>query len=353
MTNRRVVSKLARLLLVVFICFQFIAPLLFTKKNLASNNHSQDDEKDEVNNNIAYPNDGFPQGILSHVAVKHLRALQLQVDEDNHTERCRRYGYYYNNTAPPKRRRIFYGANIANEPWEIFEIVAAEAYGIFEGMVFVESNRTQNSVPRPLQRIGHAAVLSRLFGIANVQVRTFVNEHFNIHLVGLDRENAQRYEILKGWKEMGMTAHDVGYIADPDETFSRDFLRAAQVCDGIDAFNYDLHRCGRDKVKLISTSRSFEMVSECVRDDYHWPHPDMVIGACIELIADEELHPVAARDGSERKRGFGKYCRGWTRKTNVKFPPWNPYDFRMMCGKSLSLPFSSIGQITEAKERMF
>jgi hypothetical protein len=33
------------------------------------------------------------------------------------------------------------------------------------------------------------------------------------------------------WKEAGMTPEDVGVVADIDEVFSRDFLRAVQTCD--------------------------------------------------------------------------------------------------------------------------
>ena len=44
--------------------------------------------------------------------------------------------------------------------------------------------------------------LKALFGTSNVQVRQFINE--DPHLLGLDREQVQRSEIQKGWKELGM-----------------------------------------------------------------------------------------------------------------------------------------------------
>ncbi len=279
---------------------------------------------------IDYPDDGFPKGVLSNTPIVKLRSLQQQVDDMNHTKRCRRYGFVYNSSSP-KHRRIFYGASIADEPWELFEIVAAESYGIFEGMVFVESNRTQSFAPRPFRRLHHATVLCRLFGAnQQVQVRPFVNEDDQLRDLG--REHTQRYEILRGWKEMGMTPEDVGYIADPDESFSRDFLRAAQVCDGIDAFEYEKHHCGR-KVKLIASARVFEMSPECATIKYEWHHPDMILGACIEMIGNETLNPVAMREsaGGDRVKGFG--CDGWINETiNDKYPLWNPLDFRRTCG---------------------
>jgi hypothetical protein len=50
---------------------------------------------------------------------------------------------------------------------------------------------------------------------------------------------------------MGMIPNDIGYIADPDETFSREFLRAVQVCDDIAFLDYDLHNCEHSKVSLL------------------------------------------------------------------------------------------------------
>jgi hypothetical protein len=178
---------------------------------------------------MEYPDDGFPKGF----PIRKLRSLQRKVDNMNHTNRCMRYGFVYNSSSP-KRRRIFYGASsITDKPWELFEIVAAESYGIFEGMVFVESNRTQSFAPRRFRRLHHATGFRRLFGANQVQVRAFANEDDQLQNRSL--ENTQRYEILRGWKEMGMTPDDVGYVADLNESFSRDFLRGVQVCDGIDS----------------------------------------------------------------------------------------------------------------------
>lgn len=279
---------------------------------------------------ILYPDDGFPNGILSGVTEESLRSLQREIDDQNPTERCKRYGFVYNTTAP-KQRRIFYGANINDEPWELFEIVAAEAYDILEGMVFVEANRTINFDPRPFRRLSHESTLRRLFSARQLQIRTFVNE--NERLGDRERENLQRDEIIKGWKEMGMTPEDVGFVSDPDEIFSRDFLRAVQVCDGIDAFDYELHRCGR-AAKLLSSTRVFEMTPECTYDNRNWHHPDMVMGACIETIGDETLNPVAPRNGLARKAGFGRSCVQMINETDLRYPLWTAYDFIFVCGKS-------------------
>jgi hypothetical protein len=292
---------------------------------------------DESHEAVVYPDDGFPRGILSNVSISRLRSLQRAVDEQDHVERCRRYGFFYNSSAP-KRRRIFYGASIADEPWELLEIVAAEAFGIFEAMVYVEANRTQDFVARPFRRLNHDRALQRLFGATQLQVRRFINEGRRVR--DLERDNLQRYEILNGWKEMGMKPDDVGYVADPDETFSRDFLRAVQVCDGIEAFEYETHRCNRN-AKLVSSTRVFEMTPECTADDRNWHHPDMILGACIEQIGNETLNPVAPRDGVVRLPGFGlpgfgNNCVQMISETDRRYPLWTPYDFKLLCGKCIT-----------------
>jgi hypothetical protein len=57
--------------------------------------------------------------------------------------RCERYGFTYLIRTTP--RRIVYGALIADEAWEVFEIVGAEAHGIFSGV----SSSSRAIVRRP------------------------------------------------------------------------------------------------------------------------------------------------------------------------------------------------------------
>jgi hypothetical protein len=301
---------------------------------LSSQGFASSSLMDLTSKEVVYPNDGFPKGILSNAPVARLRELQQAVDEQDHTERCRRFGFFYNSSAP-KRRRIFYGSNIADEPWELLEIVAAEAFGIFEGMVYVEANRSHHFAPRPFRRLGHAETLRQLFGARQAQVRGFVNDEERKK--DIERDNMQRNEILKGWKDMGMLPDDIGYIADADETFSRDFLRAAQVCDGIEAFDYEVHRCGK-AAKLVSSTRVFEMTPECTPVDRNWHHPDMLIGACIEMIGDETLNPLAPRNGLGRSGGFGDTCVKMISEEDPRYPLWTPYDFKLLCGKPCANP---------------
>jgi hypothetical protein len=138
------------------------------------------------------------------------------------------------------RRRLFLGANIATEPWEVIEVIGTEGYGLFSGIVYVEGNRTQNFTPRRVRRLQHGPILAQIFGVptSSVQVRLHVNE--DEHSRGLVRENIQRLDIVRGWKELGMTRDDVGIVADVDETFSRDFMLAMQHCDGIKTLEYDI-----------------------------------------------------------------------------------------------------------------
>ena len=277
-------------------------------------------------------------GILSKKSSSFFRGLQQKVDDDDPHERCHRYGFFYDPNS--KKRRLFYGSLLAEEPEELLEIVAAESYGIYTGMVFVESNRTQNFAPRPIRRVQQVKKLEALFGMANIsdndsssnlQVRVYVNEKEKF--TGIRREHAQRQEILRGWKELGMTQEDVGVLADADETFSRDFLRAVQQCQ-VPALDYSSHRCHTSNVKIAASSRVFETSPECVTAVRGWYHPDMVLGHCIEMIGNRSIHPVAFRDGPRRAHGYGRACsKDFSKLTPGQHPLWSAADFRMLCGQ--------------------
>jgi len=290
---------------------------------------------------VQYPEDGHPVGIVSQKPVSFFEELQRKIDEDDNVKRCERYQGYYNQ-ASPRNRRIFYGGLIANEPWELFEIVSTETHGIFEGMVFVESNRTQNFSPRPFQRLNHTGTLRDLFGVDKVQVVAHVNENRYTHHEAMDnhlaREHMQRAEVVKVWKEMGMREDDIGLLVDMDETFSRDFLRACQVCDGIDALDYESHYCEHSKVKLVSVTHTFETSPECITKGRTGFHPDMILGACIEGIGDTTKHAIAPRQAESflRTSGLGLPNCNWTLEANYahnnSYPLWDMSDFRRTCG---------------------
>ena len=280
---------------------------------------------------------GVPMGILSNKDKRFFDDIRFRIDNVHVYDRCRPYSFLREGVSDldvkPVNRRIFFGSLLADEPWELLEIVAAETYQIFSGMVFVESNRTQHFASRPLQRPGQEDKLKSLFGTEQVQIRTYVNE--DAQILDLAREHEQRQEILQGWKELGMTASDVGYIADADETFTRDFLRAIQQCPDIDFLDYKSHRCHWARTKIIGASRVFEASPDCIAQKRTWHHPDMIIGACIELIGDANVNPVAPREAQFiRAEGFGSSCdkAGLQNITDGNYPLYSAADFRRMCG---------------------
>lgn len=296
-------------------------------------------------------------GILSERSADFFRDLQETVDQDDNVSRCLRYRFTPpSESDQPKKRRIFYGSLIADESWELFEIVAAETNGIFEAMVFVESNRTQNFSHRRFKRLNHTHSLQALFGTERVQIRSFVNEDPSLN--GLSREHKQRAEIIKGWKDLGMTQDDVGLLADADETFTRDFLRAIQVCNDIPLLNYEKHRCRHGSVKLKGKTLVFESSPECIAKQRTWFHPDMIIGYCIEGIGNETMHPKAPRifESYHRAKGFGSGCdaKGWANETAIaddRYPLYDASDFRRTCAGHFAIlnpeePQSKYGRYT-------
>ena len=297
-----------------------------------NNNNNTPSHRNNTTNNV---------GVLSHKDTSFFRSLQDAVDKDDPVARCLRYHGTY-DPQMIRQRRIFYGSLIADESTELLEIVSTEAYGIYHAMVFVESNRTQNFTPRTMVRSSSSNhkeedTLRQLFGVPRVDLRTYVNEDNNNNNNGpvdeMHREHLQRQEIIVGWKALGMTDADVGLIADADETFTRDFLRAVQTCR-LDLLDAATHDCQHKHVKLSATTLVFESSPECPVDDREWFHPDMILGHCIDGISSH--HPPAPRLNAsyERAVGYGSDCSDWDEEDAASKIPhsWDAADFRRTCG---------------------
>ena len=211
----------------------------------------------------------------------------------NHTQesqRCNRYGLTY--TPSSTRRKIYWGASIADDTWHIIATQAIETYGLFDTVAFVESNRTSMGNVRKL-RFGEGSAnrkrLESMFGEdTRVSVDYYANEDEGKgQLVSLEREHAQRALILERWKKNGMTAHDIGYLSDTDEMFSRDFLRAMQICN-VPQFQPEgengHERCAKPKVYGLVAI--FEGSPGCVSAEEIY-HP-----ALVSTLVDASVHYV-------------------------------------------------------------
>jgi hypothetical protein len=242
-----------------------------------------------------------------------LRALDERPiwDDDVHPEieekRCSKYFAWENGTAHylsydgsrRVRRRLFLGSLIADDSWHALGALAIESYGLYEAVVFVESNRTQTGIPRELRFANGTTerkilVESGLFGPNTpVFVENFVNEK-NVGY-GIMREQMQRGLILDTWKKVGMTKDDIGVLTDADECLTRDFLRAMQICE-LPHLNPETQNC--HTAKLISASMVFEGSPECMTVTRKWMHPDLILGKCIEGIGDDAYR----LDATQRQR---------------------------------------------------
>lgn len=282
---------------------------------------------------------GIRTGVLSQKKSSYFQAIQQSIDGEDPAVRCARYrSQVRNNTDQRSPPRFFFGSLVAEEPWELLEIVAAESYGIYHAIVLVEANRTQNFTPRPFKRLHETKRIQQLFGVQKVQVRPYVNEIPNQN--GIWREQDQRAQILKGWKDLGMQPHDIGVLGDLDETFTRDFLRAAQTCQ-FPILDYQQHYCEHSQVKVIGQARVFEASPECIQDKpRRWLYPGMIVGQCLEEISDPTIlnHPKAPRkatDSFHRERGWGvKGCNDWGEERKIKdnrYPLFSAADFRKVC----------------------
>mmetsp|Transcript_36068 Transcript_36068/g.107867 ORF Transcript_36068/g.107867 Transcript_36068/m.107867 type:complete len:555 (-) Transcript_36068:92-1756(-) len=277
-------------------------------------------------------------------------------------ERCRRYGYTYspNRTV---RRRIFWGSTVADDSWLLLHTVAAESRNIYHTAAFVESNTTHLGMPRQLRfEVGSDEWrrLTRdptLFGPSTkVTVDYYVDDiSAKVERHFMHRQYLHRQLVLERWRMNGMRRDDIGILSDTDETFTRDFLRAAQICDGIPQFHPDTNQdCKMPKV--VVAGLVFESSAECVVDDFYLWHPEMILGECVDLIGDRNLHRPPKRtvlDKEEGKRWTRSYRdRGHGGPPDMKFdqyfgpngpglnttdggpmyPLWNAGDFRQVHG---------------------
>ena len=320
---------------------QAIQPTTILRSSTTSDTTMTSNSKSSAKNkHNKYPtDDGNIVGILSELSSQNdgddefFQTLRDKIDYANNYERCERYGWKYTgptqeelgpNRLPPILRKIYFGSLIANEPWELFEIVAAETYGIYEGIVFVESNRTQNLTPRNTTRLQHTSTFQKLFNTSNIQVRHYVNEDKRVK--DLEREHAQRDDILKGWRDIGMKREDIGILGDADECQTRDFLRALQFCTEIDSLNYSKVSCLGKKMGIRGRGQVYESSPECITDKRsHW-RPLIYIGHCIQYIGDTTKHIIPKYNGRNRVTGYGSNLN--LTLTNGSIPIMTAKDFR-------------------------
>mmetsp|Transcript_2515 Transcript_2515/g.5495 ORF Transcript_2515/g.5495 Transcript_2515/m.5495 type:complete len:894 (+) Transcript_2515:69-2750(+) len=269
------------------------------------------------------------------------------VDIEKEKERCDRYNFKLANEKNPKRRRLFLGSLLANDSLEVLKAVGTEAWNMFHTVSFIEGNVTQNLSPRewkyydPNKPSEHLNTLYQLFGPkTKVSVDYYVS---NLKTVGgneLITEFLQREGSMYRWEMNGMQEDDIGIILDADEIFTRDFLRAMQVCD-MPEFNSN-QDCREPK--LIASTIVMESSPNCVTKDRRWHHPDAIIGKCLKQVGNETLHPPTKREykgrHGMRQRGYGfekdysKYVAEGFGPKNT-YPLWDAVDFRMEVGGNM------------------
>jgi len=254
------------------------------------------------------------------------------VDPEAERDRCRRYGLGYSNRTA--RRRVFYGGSIADDPWAALAAQGIEHRDVFHAVVFAESNRTPTLASRDW-RFGDGSenlrALRRAFGDETlVHVDRYVQEGGWPRGYGF--EGQQQGAVIRGWKERGMTEDDVGFLGDPDELMTRDFVRAMQICD---VREFDDHRnCNRARLSG-SMSVAFEGAPGCLTLR-SFRKPGMTIGRCIEGInANPSLHAKPERTWKGigwLSDGYGPPSYHKLPSNTTHYPLYNAHDFRRVAG---------------------
>ena len=268
-----------------------------------------------------------------------------RIDQENSTEKCGRYGLKPYDGSP---RHIFFGALVADENWEVFRMHAIEVYDIYHVAVFIEANTTFMATPRKLRfkdsEERDLLVASGMFGPNTIVYVDYWLDDWQ-ELKSMNRESEQRNTIIKVWKAAGMQPDDVALVADMDEVFSRDFLRAVQICD------FPELRPGQScqKAKICPLTTFFEGSPYCIKKR-QWFHPDIIGGQCVEGIGDptERVTPLRnfKRQYGERHKSYGRYNLDLYPENfhkSGRYPLFNGNDIRMVQGDR-GMPYTFINR---------
>ena len=182
------------------------------------------------------------------------------------------------------------------------------------------------------------------YNTTRVHVEQYINEKGWPRDLGW--EGRQATLIIERWKLNGMQHDDIGYLADVDEIYTRDYIRAMQICD---VPEFDAH--GNCKNARVGASALVFEGGPLCAVQRSWFHPDLTIGECIEGInKNPSLHPAPERGW----KGLGWLSDGYHKPSNwnklpkntTHYPLFNAPDFRMGYGwgntvytAKYSLPF--------------
>ena len=260
--------------------------------------------------------------------------IHKQIDSEDEATRCKRYGFTH--TPGTKRRRVFFGALVASDTMDVIRIHATETYDIYHTVALLESNTTFKNTPRNLRfEPGSEMYKFTTAGVFGKKTQVFVDFWLDKapDAIFMTREQIQRESILYRWKQQGMRPDDVGVVGDIDEVFSRDFLRASQVCNIPQFQETDCL-----KPKIVALTNSYESSPEC-RKQKEWFHPDMMIGACLDGVGDPtgRIVPVRNYHRTRGKRDDASGNRGKYRDEHVslgRYPLWSIQDVRSQGGSS-------------------
>ena len=254
------------------------------------------------------------------------------IDVEKEKERCARYDFGLANETHPKRRRLFLGAILGDDSLEVLQAVGMEVYNMFHTVSFVEGNTAHNLSPRnwkyyePNQPSDRLNALYQMYG-PKTKVSVDYYKTNMTHLVGdeLFMDYVQREGNSLRWALNGMRDDDIAIMRDADEIFTRDFLRAMQICD-VAEFRPD-QDCRAPKV--IASTMVYESSPSCATKDRRWHHPDALLGKCIEHTGNSTLHPPTKRQFADkhglRLRGFGADGEDYSLYVAAGLGPENTY----------------------------
>mmetsp|Transcript_31384 Transcript_31384/g.66454 ORF Transcript_31384/g.66454 Transcript_31384/m.66454 type:complete len:344 (-) Transcript_31384:339-1370(-) len=181
-------------------------------------------------------------GQTSHASGNPIQQKNLRDAGTNNVEvqkeTCKKYdlGFPPENV-PHSKRRLFLGCLLADESMEELHAVSTEAYNIFHTVSYIESKIVRlhrdwkyglqsESLRKLQQSFGPQTKVSVDYYLRDLNTTTTTTTDD----LGTNNELLREGNYLR-WKMNGMTKDDVAIVADANTTFSKDFLKALQVCE--------------------------------------------------------------------------------------------------------------------------
>ncbi|GAB5369142.1 hypothetical protein AAMO2058_001380200 [Amorphochlora amoebiformis] len=201
-------------------------------------------------------------------------------------------------------RKIYYTFLLGGE-MELLSIVLEEIYPVVDYIVIVECTQTWRGDRKPLFFPSRNSTFRKYmdkihyftYGFHQLEMGDRIKDCMEKDMVGSYRKGPEQCRWMRQWsardylakmaneiEKGGLKERDVLVMADLDELLAREFLKAVKHCDVWP--EHQEGKCARVGVETFPHRYYFGCT---IAKSFGHPHPDMVIGRCLDVFGGEEI----------------------------------------------------------------